>query len=172
MPPMPIRVALSAIVIAAAITDLRSRRIPNWLTLPALPAGLIAQALFGDGLVSGILGALGGFVALFAAFAAGGGGGGDVKLLAAVGAFAGVRNLLPVFVLVALIGGIVGVVVSLRAGALGRTLRNTAAILSALMRGRIDEVRERSRLSQPGALRIPYGAVIAAGVLLFLWYPR
>src|SRR5262244_1982637 len=106
MLPMPIRVTLSLVVLIAAFTDLRSRRIPNWLTLPALPIGILAQALYGDGLWQGLLGAVGA------------GGAGDVKLFTVVGSFVGIRNLVVVFVLVALIGGIAAVVVSLRAGAL------------------------------------------------------
>ena len=172
MPPMPIRVTLSLVVLVAAITDLQSRRIPNWLTLPALPAGLIAQTVYGDGFWQSLLGALGGFAALFALFAVGAGGAGDVKLFTVVGAFVGIRNLAAVFVLVALIGGVAAVIVSLRAGALGQVLRNTLSILASLGRGRWAEFRRRSDLDRPGAMRLAYGAVIAAGTLLFLWYPR
>src|SRR5438552_3509789 len=109
MLPLPIRVILSLVVLIAAATDLRSRRIPNWLTLPALPIGLTAQTVYGDGFWQGLFGALGGFVALFALFAVGAGGAGDVKLFAVVGSFVGIRHLAPVFVLVALIGGVAAV---------------------------------------------------------------
>ena len=166
MPPMPIRVTLSLVVLIAAFTDLKSRRIPNWLTLPALPVGLAAQTVYGDGFWQGLFGALGGFVALFA------GGAGDVKLFAVVGSFVGIRNLAPVFVLVALIGGVAAVIVSVRAGALTRVLKNTAMIFGALGRGRWAEFRERSDVNQPGAMRLAYGAVMALGTLVFLWYPR
>src|SRR6266581_3655070 len=143
MPPMPIRVTLSLVVLVAAITDLQSRRIPNWLTLPALPAGLIAQTVYGDGFWPGLLGAL---------FAVGAGGAGDVKLFTAVGAFVGIRNLIAVFVLVALIGGVAAVVVSLRAGALTRVLKNILLIAAACGRGHWAEFRQRSDMDQPGAL--------------------
>ena len=172
MLPLPIRVTLSLVVLIAAVTDLRSRRIPNWLTLPALPVGLMAQSVYGDGFWQGLLGALGGFVAFFALFAVGAGGAGDVKLFTVVGSFVGIRNLVAVFVLVALIGGVAAVVVSLRAGALTRVLKNSLLIVASLGRGRWAEFRERSDMNQPGALRLAYGAVIAAGALLFLWYPR
>lgn len=169
---MPIRVTLSLIVLTAACTDWRSRRIPNWLTLPVLPVGLAAQSFYGDGFWSGLMGAGAGFLALFLVFAVGAGGAGDVKLFTAVGAFVGIRNLLTVFVLVAVIGGIGAVAVSLRAGALGRVLRNTGFILSSLAHRRWVELRQRSDLDQAGAMSLPYGVVIAAGTLLFLWYPR
>ena len=169
---MPIRVTLSLVVLIAAFTDLKSRRIPNWLTMPALPVGLLAQTVYGDGFWPGVLGALGGFAALFALFAVGAGGAGDVKLFTVVGSFVGIRNLAPVFVLVALIGGVAAVVVSLRAGALTRVLKNCFLIATSAGRGRWAEFRERSDVNQPGALRLAYGAVIALGALVFLWYPR
>jgi prepilin peptidase CpaA len=172
MPPMPIRVTLSLILVTAAVTDLRWRRIPNWLTLPALPVGLIAQAVYGEGFLQGLLGALGGFAALFVLFAIGAGGGGDVKLFTVVGSFVGFHNLGVVFVLVAIIGGIAGMITALRAGALTRVLKNSLMIVASLGRGRWAEFRERSDLNKPGAMRLAYGAVIALGALLFLWYPR
>ena len=172
MPPMPIRVTLSLILVTAAVTDLRWRRIPNWLTLPALPVGLIAQAAYGEGFLQGLLGALGGFAALFVLFAIGAGGGGDVKLFTVVGSFVGFHNLGVVFVLVAIIGGIAGMIAALRAGALTRVLKNSLMIFASLGRGRWAEFRERSDLNKPGAMRLAYGAVIALGALLFLWYPR
>jgi len=75
---MPIRVTLGLIVLTAAVTDLRWRRIPNWLTLPAIPVGLIAQTFYGEGFLQGLLGALGGFAALFVLFAVGAGGAADL----------------------------------------------------------------------------------------------
>jgi prepilin peptidase CpaA len=172
MPPLPIRVTLSLIVLTAAVTDLRWQRIPNWLTLPALPVGLIAQTVYGDGFLQGLLGALGGFALLFALFAIGAGGGGDVKLFTVVGSFVGFHNLGVVFVLVAIAGGVAGLIVALRAGALTRVLKNSALILASLGRGRWAEFHARSDMNQPGAMRLAYGAVIALGALLFLWYPR
>lgn len=172
MAPMPIRITLSLIVLTAAVTDLRSRRIPNWLTLPALPVGLIAQTVYGEGFWQGLLGAVGGFAALFVLFAIGAGGAGDVKLFTVVGSFVGFHNLGVVFVLVAIIGGVAAVFVALRAGALSRVLKNSLLIIASFGRGRWTEFRERSDMNQPGALRLAYGAVIALGVLAFLWYPR
>ncbi len=167
----PIRLTLSVVVLVAAIIDLRSRRIPNWLTLPALPLGITEQALYGEGIWQGVLGALAGFIALFPIFAAGGGGAGDVKLFASVGAFIGLRHLLPVFVLVALCGGVAAVFVAWRAGALRRVAASTASLLGSMLRLRWTELKQKSDLQQPGRLRLAYGAVIAAGTLLFLWYP-
>src|SRR5438105_15841182 len=102
----------------------------------------------------------------------GAGGAGGVKLCAVVGSFVGIRNVLVVFVLVALIGGVAAIAVSLLAGALGRVAGDTVSILQSLAGGRWAELRERSDMNRPGAIRLAYGAVIAAGALLFLWVPR
>jgi prepilin peptidase CpaA len=172
MPPLPIRVTLTLIVSVAAFTDLKWRRIPNWLTLPALPVGLIAQSVYGAGFWQGLGGALAGFLALLPLFLIGAGGAGDVKLFAVVGSFVGIGNLLVVFVLIAIIGGVAAVLVAIRAGALFRVLKNSLHIVASAGRGRWTEFQERSDLNQAGALRLAYGAVIALGTLGFLWYPR
>jgi prepilin peptidase CpaA len=172
IPPMPIRVTLTAIALVAAFTDLKWRRIPNWLTLPALPVGILAQSVYGSGFWQGLAGAVVGFLALLPLFLLGAGGAGDVKLFAVVGSFVGIDNLLVVFVLIALIGGVAAVIVAMRAGALSRILKNSWMIVASAGRGRWVELRERSDLGQPGALRLAYGPVIALGVLVFLWYPR
>ena len=95
-----------------------------------------------------------------------------MKLFTVVGSFVGFHNLGVVFVLVAIIGGIAAVVVAMRAGALTRILKNSLMIFVSLGCGRWAEFRGRSDMNQAGALRLPYGVVIALGALLFLWYPR
>jgi len=160
---------LAAVVIVAAVTDWRAGRIPNWLTMPAMAAGLAINAWLGLGLrpaLWGMLIALGVFVAFFAA---GFMGAGDGKLMGAVGAFVGWPRIATVLVLVALLGGITAVVVSMRRGALGQVLRNTAGLALDLVRLRWSAVRERSDYRQaPGRMRLPYGTVIAGGTLAFL----
>ena len=40
-------VVLAALVLSAAAVDLRSGKVPNWLTYPAMAAGLIGHTLTG-----------------------------------------------------------------------------------------------------------------------------
>jgi prepilin peptidase CpaA len=74
-----------------AVTDVRDRRIPNWLTYGGLVAALRVRCalLSWLGLRGGLLGLLLGGGIFFLLFVLGGMGGGDVKLMAAVGAWAG-----------------------------------------------------------------------------------
>jgi len=89
---------LAAVLVIAAVTDLRSGKVYNWLTYPAIAVGLIGHTLlggWGGADKMGLLGAAGGlaagFLPMLAAYLAGGLGGGDAKLMGAVGALAGWR---------------------------------------------------------------------------------
>lgn len=77
----------------AALSDLRTGHIPNWLTLPPLLLAPVAHALGGGtpALLASLFGALasGAAPALLFAVAREGMGGGDVKLFAALGALGG-----------------------------------------------------------------------------------
>lgn len=86
----PVLTCLAAASVAT-VTDLRTRTIPNWLTLPLLPLALLGHALQsgGGGLLQSTLGGLVCFLPCLFLFARGAVGGGDVKLFAAFGALLG-----------------------------------------------------------------------------------
>ena len=78
-----------AVLVVATVTDIRSRRIPNWLVFPFLLAGLVVSTWvagwhgLGESLGGMLLGGL--IYGLMAMM--GGMGMGDVKLCAAIGAW-------------------------------------------------------------------------------------
>jgi prepilin peptidase CpaA len=138
MPATP-TVALTMLFISLCIvTDLRSRRIPNALTLPGIGVGLtVSAAAHGaSGLGMSGLGALLALALLVGPFALGGIGGGDVKMMAAVGSLVGPSALLASLAAGLILGGLVAVGVLWRRGRLAEKLGALGAMLhaAALMR--------------------------------------
>jgi prepilin peptidase CpaA len=90
-----------AITLAAAVIDMRSRRIPNWFTVPVCVAGLLFHTVTGGlpGLGMSLGGLATGFGILLVLWLIGGGGGGDVKLMGALGAWLGAMSTVFVVVL-------------------------------------------------------------------------
>lgn len=115
---------LTWVLIAAAGVDMRSRLLPDVITLPLLWAGLLASLLpaFTD-TTTALLGAAAGYLALWAVYWAcrivtgnDGIGHGDFKLLAATGAWFGWAALLPIVLIASLTGAAVSGVLQARSG--------------------------------------------------------
>ena len=84
---------LVACAAIACVTDMRSMRIPNWLTLPLLAGGLVYGAMMGGwmGLLQSLAGsAIAGMVFVLG-YVAFGGGAGDAKIMLAFGAWLGIE---------------------------------------------------------------------------------
>jgi prepilin peptidase CpaA len=167
MPPA-IQTTLIALVSAAAWSDLRTRRIPNWITVSGAAVGLGLHIFYGgvSGAMQSLAGAGLGLAIFLALYAAGGMGAGDVKLFGAVGAFSGPQALVLVFVFTGLLGGIAGVALALYRGRLLQTLDRTRDVFINLGRMRWQQLRATA--DAPNSLRLPYGAVIAGGTLISL----
>ena len=99
-------------VAACVLNDVRTLRIPNKLTAPAMIAGLALNAGYAGW--SGVQTSLAGFglatLLLFGPFALGGVGAGDVKMMSAVGALLGPRLVLESLVIGIALGGVFAVV--------------------------------------------------------------
>jgi prepilin peptidase CpaA len=160
-------ILLLALALLGGGWDLATRRIPNWLTFPAMAAGLlwnfyanrwhgVAMSAAGLALGAGIL---------LPFFLLGGTGAGDVKMLAGVGAIVGWWGLLRIFIYFGLFGGLVALAVAITAGRFGAVVKNTGHLASLLTKARW---REAEKVESAGPA-LPYGAVIAVGCLLFLW---
>jgi prepilin peptidase CpaA len=117
---------LVALLLVAAVEDLRTRRIANWLSLSLLLAGLCGAAKIP--LLASFTGAAAGFSLMFPLFAIGALGGGDVKLTAAVGAWIGPWNVLIVFALAAIVGMVIVIVQAIAEGTMATLLRNSALV--------------------------------------------
>lgn len=121
---------LIAGLICAATIDMRSRRIPNWLTLPMLAAGLAGAALGHLPVSAGQAwaGAGLGFGLAFVMFVLGAMGGGDVKLMAAIGAWVGGPKVLLIFAAAAVVGMVIVICQQMARGKLGELFHRSAAL--------------------------------------------
>ena len=155
-------------VVLASWWDIRSRRIPNLLTVAGAALALGVRAFLGGApLIDGVLGLLLGFVVALPFFVLGALGGGDLKLFMAVGAFMGPTQLLGAGLVTALVGGLLAGVDAFRRGVLLPVLLNCWNIMRHWATlGRRGSSRS---LATGGALSIPYGVAIAIGALLW-WF--
>lgn len=151
----------------ATFTDLRSRRIPNWLVLPFLLAGIAVSAWLhgwrgvGHSLAGIALGAV-----LFGVLCLMGGMGmGDVKLCAAIGAWIGPGQLLTALVLTGIVGGIMALCWAAAGGFLGELFRGTGDLVFGLRKRGLKPDPELN-LKNPRARKMPYAPAIAIGTLV------
>ena len=107
---------LTSFLIVLSGIDLRTRLLPDQLTLPLLWLGMTAavENLY-VGQKTAILGAMAGYLSLWSVYwvfkqltGKEGMGHGDFKLLAAIGAWTGLAGILPTILLSSLVGAIVG----------------------------------------------------------------
>jgi prepilin peptidase CpaA len=155
------------VLAVATFTDLRSRRIPNWLVLPFMAAGICVSAWtsgwhgLGQSLAGLGLGAL-----LFGVLAfMGGMGMGDVKLCAAVGAWIGPSQLVVAMVLTGVVGGIMAICWAIAGGFVGDLFTGTGDIIVGL-KDRGLRPHPELVLTNPAARKMPYAPAIAIGTLI------
>jgi prepilin peptidase CpaA len=160
-------VALSLGLTVAVVTDMRTRRIPNWLT-GAIAGGGFGLAFGGGGVTpwQAALGLLLGLALMLPGHVIGATGAGDVKLMAAVGAFLGPGLVFRAFLYSALAGGVLALAVAARRGLLTDTVLGASRLLTAPAAAR-DTIVAADRRN-----RFAYGPAIAAGTLsTLLWHP-
>ena len=148
----------------SAVYDVRSRRIPNFITFPAILAGLAVHAALGGWrqfATAAVAGLLCGFSFLIF-YLAGGMGAGDVKLITAAGCLAGL-NLVPhLLILTALAGGAMAVCLALYHRRLAATFAHLRALIIHHKNMGLTPHPE-FHLGNQQALRLPYAVAIAAG---------
>jgi prepilin peptidase CpaA len=155
-----------AVLAVATFTDLRSRRIPNWLVLPFLAVGLgISGWLHGwHGLGKSAEGMALGLVAFGVLHLMGGMGAGDVKLCAAIGAWVGPGQLMLAMVATALAGGILAIGWAVWGGFMGEMLKGSGDLMFG-WRKRGTLAHPDLVLENPKARKMPYAPAIAIGTL-------
>jgi len=150
----------------AAVWDWRSRKIPNWITVPGAVAGItlhaalngwhgVLFALAGMGLALALLLPL---VYLRAI------GAGDWKLMGAVGVFLGWQLFLFVLFGSILVAGIMAVAQMIRADRVAETLRNLWTLVKGFASfGMVKN--PKISLDNPGLMKLPFGVAVAAATI-------
>lgn len=167
----PLGVIAAAFLIPLAVVisyyDIYYRRIPNPFVLATLTAGFLINVTFNG--VNGALASLGGcalgFFLMFVLHTFGAMGAGDVKLFAAIGSVTGAQLVLPMFFVVILTGGVLGVVSMLHTRQMKLTMMRVLQIIIGILPG-----HTVPRFAVPTDRRhtLPYGVAITFGSLLSL----
>jgi prepilin peptidase CpaA len=166
------QILLGILVAIAATFDIRYRRIPNWLVLAGIIVGCVwnlsASGWSGLGRSAAGLGL--GFILYFPLYLIRARGAGDVKLLAAVGAITGPGNCLWIFLLTAILGGVIALILLVFRGRVRKTFFNVGWIMQDLMHLRAPwRSSDELDVTTTKGLRLPHAAMIAVGALAFIF---
>jgi prepilin peptidase CpaA len=151
----------------ATFTDLRTRRIPNWLVVPFMGAGLLLSDVRGGwhGLAHSFGGLLLGLTVFGVLAVMGGMGMGDVKLCAAIGAWIWSRQLVVALMLTGIAGGVLALVWAAFGGFLGELFGSIGRAIFGIGSHEADSDRKLT-LDNPLARKMPYAPAIAVGTLM------
>jgi prepilin peptidase CpaA len=158
---MASQVVLTLGLATAVFFDVRTRRIPNWLTGAIGGAGL--GMAFGGGHVTPVqaaLGLLAGLLLMMPGHVIGATGAGDVKLMAAVGTLLGPGLVTRAFLFTAVAGGVFALAIAFRRGMLADTLYGTQRLVTAPLAAP-ETIKASVRPN-----RFAYGPAIAVGTLV------
>lgn len=176
---------LLGVFLAAAVrSDVKHRRIPNKLVLAGLCAGCLLNSALpeGNGYLSALPGAAGiwaalsglaiGFCLMLPMYLLRALGAGDVKLMAMVGAFLGPDAIVRVALATFIAGGVLSLIVAIRAGSLQRLADNLRTmLLASYFKLAMNEMPSVSAMPA-SAGKMPYGVAIAAGALICIALKR
>jgi prepilin peptidase CpaA len=165
-----VHVVVLAIALCACVTDLRSRRIPNLLTFGGALAGVLFHGITGSthGLLTSTAGWVVGLIVFLLPFVLGGLGAGDVKLVAALGAWLGPRDVVWLALYAGVAGGVAALAIGLLHSYLSQAFRN---IYLLLMHWRVVGLRPLHEVSLAGSRgpRLAYAVPVLAGLIATIW---
>jgi prepilin peptidase CpaA len=156
-----------ALALIAGYTDWRSRRIPNWLTMPGFLVGVTVNALAGGwlGLKTSLLGAGLGLLLLLPFVFLRSLGAGDWKLAGALGAFVGWQVLADLLMGSVFVAGVMALALVIYKRRFKETMRNIGRLLASMVTFHMPG--PEVSLDNPQSLRVPYGVALALTTVLF-----
>jgi prepilin peptidase CpaA len=160
-------VAATTLALAAGYTDWRARKIPNWLTIPALLIGVAVNALAAGwpGTKDSLLGAGLGLALLLPFVMIRVLGAGDWKLVGALGACVGLHHLPMVLLVSVLVNGVMAMAMIIQKRRVLQTLRNFAQMFAAVFTFHLPG--PELTLDNPEAVKVPFGVAVAIAVVLY-----
>ena len=166
---MSTAILASAVVLSmvAAFTDLRWRRIPNWITVPGFFLGLglnVARAGWAGSKAS-LLGAGLGLFVLLPFVALRSLGAGDWKLAGCLGSFFGPSTMVDVLLLSVFMAGLMAVALIIHKRRVRETMRNLKHLVASLVTFHMPG--PEVSLDNPHSLKVPYGVALAFTVVLY-----
>ena len=155
------------LAISAGWWDWRSRRIPNWLTVPALAVGLAGHSIAGgwNGAKAALAGAALPLALLLPVVLLRGLGAGDWKLMGALGALLGWAQILLVLLASIFLAGLFAVIQLVRQKRVAKTLANLWELVRGFFVFGLYPHPEIT-LDNPASSSVPFGVAAAAATLL------
>jgi prepilin peptidase CpaA len=163
-----LQLILASVLLVAGLTDLRSCKIPNWLTISAMAGGLFSHSLLNglSGLMFSAKGLGLGLAMFLILYVVGGMGAGDVKLLAAVGSFIGAEGVLSAGIVAMLLGGLYAIAMMVSLWGMRASLEHIATIFKTCVLTGTTFGTLASPKAQP---QLRYALVIGLGTLMSQW---
>jgi prepilin peptidase CpaA len=162
-------IVFSAILVAAAIGDLRTRRIPNGLVVILAFLGIafsVARLPVVEGLTQGGLGLLVGLACWLPFYVLGWLGAGDVKLYAAAATWLGPARGVEGALAGALFGALLSIIWMVKSHGMKGTVETLGIAIGT------PEMLSPSGSAPVKRSTLPYGVAIAVGALWAGWMPR
>lgn len=165
-------IGLLFLLLLASATDIRERRIPNFLVASGITIAVAFHMFsqYGEGAMSTLSGLGIGMATLLPMYALGMMGAGDVKLMGMTGAFLGMDGILGAVIASMAAGGIFALALALRKRMLSRLLIN---VYNTLFQYHIHHVTGAMRESVPlieSVGNMPYALAITAGTFIQLFF--
>jgi prepilin peptidase CpaA len=169
MKAMWINYFLVTLLVISAVSDVRSTKIPNIMTMPFAVLAVVLHSYSKglDGFLFSTAGMAAGIGLLILPYMMSGMGAGDVKLMGAVGSFLGVKATLESFIIIALAGGVYSLaLILIRRDMFKGFFSEKLVILSTMVMLRhYVPTQTGSSGHKP---RLKYGVAIAFGTITYL----
>src|ERR1700739_3025424 len=166
-PRTPIWILTVLFTSVAGAWDWRSRKIPNWLTVPGFVVGVTLTATLTGwtGIIFALKGAALALVMLLPLVLLRAFGAGDWKLMGAVGAFLGWRLFLFVLAGSIFASGFMAIIQMYRVGRVMETLSNMWILIRGFLAFGLKK-NPKISLDNPRLLKLPFGVAVAAATIV------